>query len=121
MRGLVEGRLDETITLLPFDRLTTNRAKHIEYLMVSSMQKLTPDVKVKAEPALMFRWAKSAEPYFAGDTLLPWEIVPKHLDKGNLVPTPWEDLPSERQRWFMDQLDILYDKAEAARNGRTVA
>ena len=112
---------DETITLLPFDRLTTARAKHIEHLMVESMRKLTPDVKVKAEPALMFRWAKSAEPYFAGDVLLPWEIVPKHMEKDNLVPTPWEDLSSEKQHWFMDRLEVLYDKAEAARNGRTVA
>ena len=112
---------DETITLLPFDRNTTARAKHIEYLMVESMRTLTPDVKVKAEPALMFRWAKSAEPYFAGDVLLPWEIVPKHEEKGNLVPTPWEDIPSVKQREFLDLLEVLYDKAEAARNGRIVA
>ena len=113
---------DETISLLPFDRMTTARAAHIEHIMVESMQKLTPDVKVKAEPALMFRWAKSAEPYFADGILVPWEMVPKHLNKKKkLEATPWEDLPSERQRWFMDQLDILYDKAEAARNGRIIA
>lgn len=112
---------DETISLLPFDRMVTERAKHIEHIMVESMRQITPDVKVKAEPALMFRWAKSAEPYFAGDILLPWEIVPKHLEKDSLVPTPWDDIPSVKQRWFMDQLDILYDRAEAARNGRSVA
>ena len=90
--------------------------------MVESMQRLTPDVKVKAEPALMFRWAKSAEPYFADGILVPWEMVPKHLNKKKkLEATPWEDIPSAKQREFLDLLEVLYDKAEAARNGRIVA
>lgn len=112
---------DEYISLLPFDRYTTERAKHIETIMVESMRTLTPDVKVKAEPALMFRWAKSAEPYFADGILIPWEIVPKHLEKGDMKPTPWEDIPSTKQREYMDNLERLYDMAERARNGRTKA
>ena len=98
--------------------MVTQRAAHIQTIMVESMRTLTPDVKVKAEPALMFRWAKSAEPYFADGILIPWEIVPKHLEKGDLKPTPWEDIPSDRQRGYMDNLERLYDLAEKARNGK---
>lgn len=101
---------DETITLLPLDEYTTDRAAHIEKIMVQSMQTITPDVKVKAEPALMYRWQKSAEPYFADGILLPWELVPKDK-KGKAVA--WDTLPGGARQAIKDRL--LYLRDEAAR------
>jgi len=48
-------------------------AKRLEYLMVDSMQQYTPDIPSEAKPALMYCWAKGAEPVFNehGD-LVPW-------------------------------------------------
>lgn len=104
---------DETISLLPLDPYMTARAAHIEQIMVQSMQQITPDVKVKAEPALMYRWQKSAEPYFADDTLLPWELVPKD-NKGKAVK--WNTLPDGERRVIKDRLLFLYDEAEKLRS-----
>lgn len=43
-------------------------------LMVESFREVTPDVAVKAQPVLMVRWNKSAEPVFGADgRLKPWE------------------------------------------------
>ena len=110
---------DETITLIPFDPLTTQRATHIQELMVNSMQLLTPDVKVKAEPALMFRWAKSAEPYFFRGQLLPWEIVPKkkEIKKGEVKISPIEeqDLTVAQITELTDTIERLYEMSEKAR------
>jgi hypothetical protein len=90
---------DEYVAVLPFDGYLTERAKFMEKIMVDTMQAFTPDVKCKAEAALMFRWSKAAEPYFDGEgDLLPWEFVPHSKDeKGVLVPVPWDELPTERQ------------------------
>ena len=106
---------DEVITLIPFDRNLTARASHIQTIMVESMRTLTPDVKVKAEPALMFRWAKSAEPYFADGVLLPWEIVPRDKE-GHTVE--WENLSATDKSRLRDRLETMYDMAEVMRNGR---
>lgn len=103
---------DETITLLPFDRNLTARAAHIQSIMVNSMRVLTPDVNVKAEPALMFRWAKSAEPYFADDVLLPWEIVPRDRE-GHVVE--WKDLSAFDKGRLRSRLEDMYDMAERLR------
>ena len=90
---------DEYVAVLPFDGYLTERAKFMEKIMVDTMQAFTPDVRCKAEAALMFRWSKAAEPYFDGEgDLLPWEFVPQSKDeKGVLVPVPWDELPTERQ------------------------
>lgn len=42
-------------------------------LMVAAMRKYTPDVSISAEPALMTRWFKGAEPVYEGDILVPWK------------------------------------------------
>ena len=43
-------------------------------IMVKEMQKYTPDVPIKAEPALMRRWYKDAEPLYDQEgKLLIWE------------------------------------------------
>ena len=42
--------------------------------MVAEMKKYVPDVKVKAEPALMRFWTKEAEAkYDASGRLIPWD------------------------------------------------
>ena len=49
-------------------------AKRISEIMVSSMKRYTPDVKIEAPPALMRHWSKSAEPTFdARGELIPFE------------------------------------------------
>jgi len=110
---------DESITLLPYDPLTTARAAHIQELMVNSMRQLTPDVKVKAEPALMFRWAKSAEPYFFKGNLIPWEIVPKkkEIKNGEVKISPIEelDLTLAQSQELSDTIERLYEICGKAR------
>lgn len=103
---------DETITNLPFDRFTTARAEHIQHIMVESMRSLTPDVNVKAEPALMYRWAKSAEPYYADNILLPWELVPRDRE-GHVIE--WKDMSDNDKTRLLDRLNYLYDEAERVR------
>lgn len=49
-------------------------ACEVAKLMVDSMSKITPDVKPGAEPVLMRRWDKKAEPVFDScGRLIPWE------------------------------------------------
>lgn len=64
---------DECITELPFDDLTHERALEGARLMVDGMQQVITRVKVTAEPALMFRWDKRAEPVFEQGRLIPWQ------------------------------------------------
>ena len=42
-------------------------------IMVEQMRTCVPDVKVKAEPALMRRWYKQAEAVYNEGKLVPWE------------------------------------------------
>ena len=49
-------------------------AVRVSQIMVDAMRIITPDVAVKAEPCLMRRWNKRAEPVFNNDgRLIPWE------------------------------------------------
>lgn len=49
-------------------------AKRLSKIMVETMIEVCPDMAsaAEAEPALMFRWDKNAEPVWDGDTLVPW-------------------------------------------------
>ncbi len=65
---------DEIIVEIPGDELTHERAHECARIMRDSMQIITPDVKVKAEPALMRRWNKFADPvYDEAGRLQVWE------------------------------------------------
>lgn len=64
---------DETIVELPDDERAHERAMRIADVMVESMQMIMPDVAIKAEPALMRRWYKQAEPVYVDGRLVPWE------------------------------------------------
>jgi len=53
---------------------TTEMIAQMENILVSNMEKATPDVKAKAESALMLRWDKRAEEVRDSDgNLVPWE------------------------------------------------
>jgi hypothetical protein len=64
---------DETIIEIPEERAHDAAMRQAE-VMVEQMKTCVPDVKVKAEPALMRRWYKGAEAvYDANGRLVPWE------------------------------------------------
>jgi hypothetical protein len=64
---------DEIIAELP--EATAHLAgPRMAEVMVESMRRFVPDVCIKAEPALMRTWQKSAEPAYAPDgSLIPWD------------------------------------------------
>jgi len=65
---------DETIVEMPEER--AHEAAHRQAdIMVAEMKKYVPDVRVKAEPALMRRWSKAAEPKYVDGRLVPWEAA----------------------------------------------
>lgn len=81
---------DEYIAEVPLNKEFTSRCKEMAAIMMNTMQRFTPDVKVKASPAAMLKWCKAAEDYYDGEgDLLPWEWVPKD-EKGQAIP--WEEL-----------------------------
>lgn len=64
---------DETLIEIPEERAHEAAMRQAE-LMVEKMREVVPDVKVKAEPALMRRWYKGAEATFdSSGRLVPWE------------------------------------------------
>jgi DNA polymerase I-like protein with 3'-5' exonuclease and polymerase domains len=76
-RGDLEGTLpvafihDEILAEVPIEK-SHEAACSIARIMVESMQTVLPDVKIKAEPCLMERWDKRAEPVFKEGRLMPW-------------------------------------------------
>jgi len=102
--------MDEYIATIPMDRHLTARAEYMAKIMVEEMQKITPDVKVKAEAALMFRWSKASEPWYDGEgDLLPWEMVPKKRSRdGSLLPVEWKDLDEKRKQRILDRKHELW-------------
>lgn len=88
--------MDEMIAELPIDEHLTARAHHIAQLMVEEMRRITPDVLVKAEPAVMYRWSKDAEAWYDGEgDITPWELVPKQQIGRKVVPIEWDELSEE--------------------------
>ena len=66
---------DETIIEIPEEK--AHEAAHRQAdIMISEMRKFVPDVKVKAEPALMRNWSKAVKTkYDAAGRLVPWEVA----------------------------------------------
>lgn len=58
---------DENLMVLPDDELLTERSLLVSRLMVEAMKISMPDVPIAAEPALMRRWTKGAEPEWVDD------------------------------------------------------
>lgn len=64
---------DEIVGEVRISEYTTPSVREAARIMVESMRVVTPDVEPKAEPALMLRWDKSAEPVFDDSgSLIPW-------------------------------------------------
>jgi hypothetical protein len=64
---------DESVCEHPEDRAHA-AAMRVTEIMLEEMQKVTPDVKIKAEPAIMKKLYKGASPVFDGaGNLIPWE------------------------------------------------
>jgi DNA polymerase I-like protein with 3'-5' exonuclease and polymerase domains len=67
---------DETILEMPEER--AHEAAHRQaQVMIEKMRECVPDVKVKAEPALMRRWYKEAKTVYENGRLVPWEPTMK--------------------------------------------
>jgi hypothetical protein len=62
---------DEFILEVPAHRERAHLAsERVQALMVEGMQRFVPDVPIKAEPTLMDRWYKEAEPVYGADGVL---------------------------------------------------
>lgn len=62
---------DEILAELPKHK-AHEAATRLSEVMVASMREYTPDVAVEAEPCLMERWYKGAEPVYVEGRLVPW-------------------------------------------------
>jgi hypothetical protein len=62
---------DEVIAELPIRR-AHEAAYAMTDVMLTAFNRYTPDVPVRAEPALMTAWFKKAEPRFENGRLVPW-------------------------------------------------
>ena len=64
---------DEIVAQVP-DALAHEASHRLADVMIASMREFVPDVLIKAEPALMDRWYKKAEPvYDSKGRLIPWQ------------------------------------------------
>lgn len=61
---------DEVILEIPEDEHMHERAYRAAHVMIDGMRQVMPDVKVGAEPALMYRWNKAAEAVFDSNNRL---------------------------------------------------
>lgn len=72
---------DEFILEVPAERERAHAiSERVQKLMLEGMQRFVPDVPIKAEPTLMARWYKEAEPVWGADGILelwtPKGVVP---------------------------------------------
>lgn len=68
---------DEIIVEVPLSRIgwdaTRAAAKRLGEIMVEQMRRFTPDIPCIAEPHLMRRWYKDADPVKENGVLVPWQ------------------------------------------------
>lgn len=75
---------DEIIAEFLNDAHAHDKAMELARIMVEAMSMICPDIKITAQPALMLRWDKRAEPvYDVNKRLIPW--------------TPPEEAPQEEE------------------------
>lgn len=69
---------DEVFGEIVYDENTTLRIKEIQRIIEQSFGPITPNVKMRTEAALMYRWNKEAKSvYDAAGNLVVWEPKPK--------------------------------------------
>lgn len=82
---------DEVLLELLLDRYAV-AARSASTHMVAGMRKFVPDYTVVAEPAVMLRWYKDAEPFHIDGELLPWYKVgcwAAPPTRAQLASLPW--------------------------------
>lgn len=110
---------DEYISLLPFDRHCTARARHMQRVMEEAMAKITPDVRCTAEPALMFRWDKNAELWLDGEgDIIPWDMVPQAEHDGKMRTLEWGDMDKAAQQRLLDEKHRMWEENERRQQAR---
>lgn len=66
---------DETIVAIPYDKahpeIAAAAAQRQSDIMVSAMRTVIPDVPIRAEPTLFYRWHKGAESVYVNNILVP--------------------------------------------------
>jgi hypothetical protein len=70
---VVDDIHDELLLEVIDDDRTHDRAVAVKDEMEKGFNSICPDVPVKAEPVLMRRWTKSAEPLLRDGRMVPWE------------------------------------------------
>lgn len=108
---------DETITAHPDDELMTERCLLQSQLMVEAMKISMPDVLIEAEPAVMRRWIKAAEPEWREDKSRP-ERVLRLLDEygarhgvANYADIVADAIPKYDPSRYLVPWDDVYRKA----------
>ena len=103
---IVNSIHDEFILEVPIERADAC-ARRVTELMEDAGRLWCPDVPPHAEPALMLRWSKAAEPVWCDNRLIPWRpelaaIRKAHAanDRGKVVSI-WSKLNAEEQRAMM--------------------
>lgn len=61
---------DEALITMPVDQFLHERAMEASKIWIGGMKIICPDAMVQAEPAIMFRWDKNAEPVYGPDERL---------------------------------------------------
>jgi hypothetical protein len=62
---------DEIMIQTPIEE-AQERANRLGNIMVRTMERYTPDIRVRATPVLMERWYKGAEAVYENGNLCPW-------------------------------------------------
>lgn len=65
---------DELILEVPTD-IAHEASMRLRDVMCEQMARYIPDIPIEAEPALMTRWLKAAEPKYEAGRLVPWDLT----------------------------------------------
>lgn len=107
---------DEFIVEVPSGRWDAHRAAHrLAAVMRAAMQAWMPDVRVKADPALMWRWWKGVEPVKDTDGCLLPSMPGKKTNADVVVEEIWvydEGPVAEEARRFLERVERKEAKPE---------
>ena len=109
---------DETLTAHPDDELMTERCLLQSQLMVEAMQISMPDVMIEAEPAVMRRWIKAAEPEWREDPTRPDRVFQLLNEYGarhgvaNYADIVADAIPNYNPAKYLVPWDDVYRKAQ---------
>ena len=87
-------------------------ARAMSEVMVAAMRMYTPDVKISAEPALMYRWYKAADPIYIDGVLVPWEPWIENSRKIGGFEAILEKLDTSKWLYGLRLGGVLVDRQE---------